>query len=152
MVTFVPIPGILPSSGRAVGVLTGHIELNILAGFPSLSTNAQRDLKARMDHWIAGNHGPKNWFHGYTSQEKYRHCFVFKHKKDRFYGFLCNPKPKSDLRFQLCVLAIHAKKKEWETDYSELDRINEWRMSPLATMAISVAYPEYGKEASKWNN
>jgi hypothetical protein len=81
MATFILMPGILPSTGRAVGVLTGHVELNILAGFASLSINAKGDLKARMDHWIAGNNGPKNWFHGFTSQAKYKHCFVFKHKE-----------------------------------------------------------------------
>jgi hypothetical protein len=152
MLTFMLIPGVLPSVGRAVGVLSGHPELNILVGFSSLSPKAQADLKARMEFWIAGNNGPKKWFHGFTSQEKYRHLFVFKHKSDRFYGFLCHPRPKTEPRFQLCVLTIHAKKKEWETDYSELDRVNEWRTSPAATMAISTIYPEYGKEASRWNN
>lgn len=152
MLTFVLMPGVLPSIGRGVGVLEGHTELNIFAGINGLSINAQRDLKSHMDYWIAGSNGPAKWFHGFTSQEKYKECFVFKHKKDRFYGFLCNPQPKTNPRFRLCVLVIHAKKKEWETDYSELDRVNQWRASTAARMAIATIYPEYAERGVAWTN
>jgi hypothetical protein len=149
--------GVEPSSFRAVGVLEGHPELNTIAGYNGLIEKDRDTLLARMEHWMAGNDGPAQWFHNFkNTAEKYRLCFVFKVKRGRvghrFYGYLCHPKPKSDPGFQLCVLCIYTTKTERETDTAELDRVVQWSTNPAARKAIAKIYPEYADEGGKWKN
>src|ERR1019366_2564902 len=117
--TFALIVGLSRSGRRGVGFLKGDQELNAAAAFVGFSLDAQNRLRTYMDSWIAGKNGPATRFHTFKAAD-YRLCFVFKDRQKRIhhrlYGFLCNPCPKSNKRFELCVLAIHATKHETETD------------------------------------
>src|SRR5258708_3843455 len=149
MLTFAPMPGVLPSTARAVGILQGHGELNIHYGLSRLKEKELDDLKSRMDHWIAGNDGPAKYFHGFPSRTKHKRCFVFKKGTHRFYGFLYHPQPKTNPRFHICVLVIYATKKEWETDEAELDRANQWLNNPNASIAIGEVFSDE-KRGKRW--
>jgi len=133
---------------RAVGFLEGHGQLNAAQAFGRLRSKDVDTLRQRMDRWCDGMPGPKAYFHGWN-EDGYRECMVFKLNNDqRFYGFKYHPLPRSNAAFQLCVLNIHAYKREKETDDAELDRVNEWRVSLAAQSAIAKVYPENGRE--KW--
>jgi hypothetical protein len=99
--------------------------INAKAVFEKLADKDERDLRRRFDYWLDGGR-KDNWFHGFPNSQDHKRCFVFKLKNSRFYGFLCNPDDNHP-NFLLCVLIIHAKKNQWETDLSELDRICEFR-------------------------
>lgn len=149
-------PGIMPSGGRAIGFLEGDPQLDAGVVFDELEERLARTVRSRMDHWIAGNHKPAWWFHGFPNNPVYDQCFVFKwtHNRDghRLYGFLCNPQPETNPRFRLCVLSIHATKNEDETDQAELDRVNQWRTNLRSREAIGCIYPEYKQGGNKgWN-
>jgi hypothetical protein len=133
---------------RAVGFLEGHGQLNAAQEFEELHSKDKDSLRSRMDRWCDGNLGPKAWFHNFDETE-YRECMVFKLNDNRFYGFKCHPLPTSSPAFLLCVLNIHAHKREWETDNAELDRVNEWHASPVARVAIAKTYTEYGRGKCK---
>jgi hypothetical protein len=154
--TFRLVPRIAQSRGRGIGFLEGDAQLNAGTVFNGLTEKMLRLVRVRMDHWIIGNNQPAAWFHGFPNDADHKHCFVFKWKEKRqghrLYGFLCNPRPKSDLGFRLCVLCIHATKNEYETDQSELDRVNQWRMSFGTREAIGNVYPEHRSGGSKWTN
>jgi hypothetical protein len=122
---------------RGIGFVEGHVELDAAANFEGLNETDARNLRSRMEHWVAGNDKPKNWFHRF---DDFRECFVFKLPGRRWYGFLFHPLPKTSPRFQLCVLAIHAYKHEQATDKAELRRVNEWLQHPAVRRAISVIY------------
>jgi hypothetical protein len=82
------------------------------------------------DFWMGGRHIQER-FHGFKKSYengKYVWCYVFKNiaAKERFYGFLCYPKP-DDPSYQLCVLAVYAQKKENAQDLAELDRAERMR-------------------------
>jgi hypothetical protein len=150
------VPNVAPSLGRGIGFLEGHDELDAGDVFDDLPQKVEMTVRGRFDWWIAGNNSPGTWFHGFPNQAQYRECFVFKWKEGRqghrFYGFLCNPWPLSAPGFQLCVLNVHARKNENETDKAELDRVNQWRASLGARNAIGQTYPEYRKERTQWRS
>jgi hypothetical protein len=54
----------------------------------------------------------------------------------RLYGFLCHPKEPEDKRFWMCVLILHAEKRKWTTDETELRRAEEMRRSIEVQSAI----------------
>ena len=141
------MPGVQRGVARAVGVLGGDIDLcsDELCGLPD---GELKYIRASMDLWTQGLNRPAKRFHGFDGE--YKDCFVFKHvpKKHRFYGFLCNPEPETNPRFQLCVLTTYAKKKGWETDLAELDRVHRWRDTPATRTAISYVFPD-DKEAKR---
>lgn len=141
-ITFGLVHGVMRGAYRAVGVLGGDGDLckEVLYGLPEGELNY---LRVSMDLWAQGLNKPSRRFHGFHG--KYDDCFVFKHvpKKHRFYGFLCNSEPKTNLRFRLCVLTTYAQKKEWETDFAELDRVHDWRYAPATSVAISYVFAEY---------
>ena len=118
--------------------------LDAAAVFDGLDDKRERLIRSRFEYWIDGNTNNR-WFHGFN-EEEYKTCFVFKWKErrqnHRLYGFLCNPKPHSDARFQLCVLACHTNKNEWETDLNELDGVCALQSNPLVRIAISVEFPD----------
>lgn len=80
-------------------------------------------------------------------------CFVFKAKEKRqhhrFYGYLYNPQPILNPRLQLCILCIHAMKKEYETDRSELARVDVRYSSSAAKQAIQLALADQQKNRLK---
>lgn len=146
------VPDVQQSSGRSVGFLEGHDELDAGEVFDNLKEKQRMNFRVRFEWWIAGNNQPGTWFHGFPNKAEYKECFVFKWKENRLYGFLCKPWPQSMPGFQLCVLNIHATKNEHETDTAELDRVNRWRTSFGAREAIGQTYPEYRKERMQWRN
>lgn len=142
------IPNLASPERRAVGFLEGHSQLNAGQVFDNLRAKDRDRLMSYMDRWCNGMLGPKTYFHNFEN-ESYRECMVFKLNDNRFYGFKCNPLPESRSAFLLCVLNIHAYKREHETDKAELDRVNDWHASPPARIAITKAYPEYGRMKCK---
>ena len=124
-VTFRLVEGVPSSAGRAIGFLEGAGELDASVEFSKLPANRSMYLLSSMSEWIGGINHPKTRFHGWPNDEECQMCFVFKVKEKRlgrrFYGFLCNPFA-GNPKFQVCVLCVHALKKEQETDRSELLR------------------------------
>jgi hypothetical protein len=107
--------------------------------FDSLKPSSEKYHRTSFDFWI--NHPyrvfPKR-FHGYNlsyHNGNYTECFTFKYieEKERFYGFLCQPR----VNYQLCVLAVYAQKKENAQDLAELDRVNRMRINSDVQVAIS---------------
>jgi hypothetical protein len=144
-ITFELVHGVQRGASRAVGILGGDIDL-CREKLYDLPESELKYILASIDRWTQNLNKPAKRFHGFDG--KYSDCFVFKHvpKQHRFYGFLCNPEPKTNQRFRVCVLTTYAKKKTWETDLAELNRVHKWRDAPATKTAISYIFPEY-KEA-----
>lgn len=109
--------------------------------FDRLSKNIERLLRTRFDAWVDKHLDKPARYHGWNQSEfqgRYTRCFVFKAKAHRFYGFLCNPKS-SDRSYQVCILVRHARKKEDETDETDLKQVEELR----TTIAIQRAITDY---------
>lgn len=121
-------------------------ELDAAVVFAGLEDKKDRDLRSRFEHWIDGGTNNK-WFHGFNEKD-YRECFVFKWKEKRqhhrLYGFLCHPMPRTNGRFQICVLISHAEKNQIETDITELDGVNALRSDPSVNVAITMRFPDTG--------
>jgi hypothetical protein len=144
--TVTQIPNLQQSVRRGLAFLEclGNREINASRVFEQLNESNRRTVRNRFDHWLQGNRHDK-YFHGWSNPE-YRECFVFKWKMrnqhQRFYGFLCNPRPRTDRAFQVCVLVSHAQKNTEETDPSELNQVNELRVRIEVIEATKRAYPE----------
>ena len=140
------IDGLRASVRRAVVFLTSNTdaELNAAKTFAALPKQIQRKVLDRMDHWIDGGIRD-DYFHGWKDPS-YRECFTFKwnYKREhhRFYGFLCHPLMRTDMRFLLCVLVSHAVKNDWNTDPDELTRANRLRVNPYVRAAITMEFPD----------
>jgi hypothetical protein len=109
--------------------------------FDNLKGNIDRLLRTRFDAWIDKQPDKPSRYHGWNQSEfqgRYTHCFVFKAKSNRFYGFLCNPKP-SNRSYQVCILVRHAFKKEHETDGTDLKQVEALR----TTVAVQRAITDY---------
>jgi hypothetical protein len=144
VLTFQLLLGLSSPDRRAVGLLEGDQQLNATNKFDELRSKDRDTLRSRMDRWCDGQPGPTKYFHGWN-EEEHRECMVFKLNDNRFYGFKCHPLPLSSPSFMLCVLNIHAYKRERETDDAELDRVNQWRTNPRTRSAIAQVYSEYGR-------
>jgi len=151
-ITFRVFPGLQMSTMRAVGLLEGYKELNAARAYESLAVTAKRQINKHIERWTAGHDQPKTWFHGFPSLPEYKECFVFKYREHRFYGFLCNPRPKSAPRFRLCVLTTHDEKYEWETDEAILPRVAMWRSNLASRAAIGYLFAEFQPEGKQWTN
>ncbi|MFH0958237.1 MAG: hypothetical protein V1897_05990 [Pseudomonadota bacterium] len=127
--------------GLAFLICQGDQDVNAKVVFDMLIPKREREIRTRFDHWLDGGTN-KKWFHGWPDNPNYKDCFVFKWRENRqhhrFYGFLCHPLP-LDLGFQFCVLVSHAKKNTWETNPSELDRLNEIKIRDGVRTAITKA-------------
>jgi len=132
---------------RGVGFLRSDNDasLNGQKKFRELKPARDKEVRSRLDYWIAGGTNPR-WFHGWPDLTKYKECFTFKWKENRqhqrLYGFLHHPRRRTDPRFLVCVLVYHDEKNEDETDFSILDRLNELRKDSLVIAAINKAFPE----------
>lgn len=107
--------------------------------FDNLKKNIERLLRTRFDAWRDRQPDKPARYHGWNQSEfqgRYTHCFVFKAKSNRFYGFLCNPK-QSNRSYQVCVLVRHAIKKEHETDEIDLKQVEELRTTIAIQQAIA---------------
>lgn len=145
--TFTKVPGISVSKGRGIGFLEGDTQLDAGDSFRALTEKEDMTMRARMDRWIDGLNGPAKYFHGF---QDYKELHVFRLGDDRFYGFLCNPMPKSDGRFLLCALCIYDAKHKWETEDTIKKRIEQWRTNQAAIQAIAMVYPDIDTGGTKW--
>jgi hypothetical protein len=142
-----PIGGLRSNNRRGLAFLerSDDADINAKAVFERLQEKTKRDLRTRFDHWIDGNHHDK-YFHGWPGDERYKECFVFKWRKGkvhhRLYGFLINPKPQENPRYQLCVLVSHGTKTEEYTDLTELDGAKDLRAREEVIRAVKRAFPE----------
>ena len=100
----------------------------------------RRSFNTRFDQWRDGQPPKKHRYHGWNKPE-FKNCFVFKYKRNRLYGFLCNPKS-SNPRYQLCVLIEHATKNEFESDETNLKYVEEMG----ANIAVQSKVETYFKE------
>lgn len=116
--------------------------VNAKAEFDDLGKSSERYHKKSFDYWMNDPFkGRPDRYHGYKHSYhngKYAWCYTFKNieKKERFYGFLCNPKL-DDPSYQLCVLAVYAQKKENAQDLAELDRVERMRIDPNVQEALT---------------
>ena len=139
------VEGLQASNRRAIAFLECASDAAIDASrvFEELDITKERQLRSRFDHWI-GNGTNDEWFHGFPNDREHKDCFTFKWKENRqrhrFYGFLPNARPLDDPRFQVCVLAYHAAKNTWETDYTILDRCIRLLQNPDVSRAIITAF------------
>lgn len=144
-ITFHLVPGIRQGPRRMVGFLEGHRELNAAEEFDSLKENRKAFVRSSIELWASGSNDINERFHGFTNDTEYSLSYVFKVKDNnvnhRFYGFLCNPLL-SNPRVRVCVLCIHARKGQHQTDRAELARVEQWRLSSAASEAMSAAYPD----------
>jgi len=144
--TVTAISNLQQSARRGLAFLecSGDRAINARRTYESLSESNQRTVRNRFDHWLQGDHHDK-YFHGWSAPQ-YRECFVFKWKMknqhQRIYGFLFNPRPRTDPAFQVCVLVSHAQKNTEETDPAELTQVNELRLRIDVVDATKLAYPE----------
>src|ERR1035441_9521537 len=143
LLTFRLIPGLRFSAARVVGVLEGHGELDAWSEYDNFVSKTKAAMSRRMERWALPSDTPTKWFHGFPNDRKHDQCFVFKFGEHRLYGFLCNPQPRSNPRFRLCVLTIYRAKHEWETDDSVLPQVEQWRTNPASREAVAHIYPEY---------
>src|SRR5262249_36155506 len=92
--------------------------------------SAQRAVFTAFDAWLDHHDSLTHRFHGWPNHPVYKGCFTFKwhegNSGQRFYGFLHNADD-YEKGFQLCVLILHAKKNERQTDTAELDRVVDRR-------------------------
>src|SRR2546426_476025 len=121
------VAGLKTSDRRAIAFLScdGNCEINAEAVFKKLKPKEEKDVRARFDHWIDGGVF-KKYHHGWDESPN-KECYVFKRQDDRFYGFLCHPRPNGNPRFQACILVCHGLKGKWETDPKKLALCNTMR-------------------------
>jgi hypothetical protein len=119
--------------------------------FGGLSEKVEEEIRNRIDHWL-GAHVFDKYHHGFPNDHKHDQVLVFKHQSLRLYGFLCNPKPKTDKGFRLCVLTEAASKHQWNTEMTILDRAMQMLNDLRVKEAIAVIYPEYGEVNTSWKN
>jgi len=133
---------------RAVAFLISEdARVTSKSGFDSLDKNTERTFRAKFDYWLSGKPYRKG-YHGWNKsqyQGKYTHCFVFTSREERtaqrFYGFLCNPKP-SDPRYCVCILIRYAPKTRRETDETDLKIVEEIGILPAVQEAVSNHFKE----------
>ena len=141
---------------RGIGFLEGEPWLDARKIFDGLSSAGKEDMRNRIDHWLQGGIHDK-YHHGFPNDAAHDQCYVFKHQSLRIYGFLCNPKPKTDPGFRLCVLTQAALKHQWKTEMTYLDNAMAMLKDQRAVAAIAdpkkpPKYPEYGKGPKQWKN
>jgi hypothetical protein len=152
-----PVQALTPSDWRAIAFLVSsdRRETNAAEAFARLAGNRAREVRARFDFWISGGQNDR-YFHGWPGSSKYKECWVFKWKENRtdqrLYGFLANPRPRTNPGFQVCVLAWHSAKTARETDSTILERIIDLRSDRSVADALRTAYPEDEGSNQRWVN
>jgi hypothetical protein len=150
------ISGLAVSERRSVVfLLSNEHSLNAESRFNAMNepneprSNQQRTVLSRMDYWISGGHNDR-WFHGWPNHPDYANCFTFKwnyrNVDQRFYGFLCNPRSKTNPRFQLCVLHSHGEKVQWNTEPGFLELTVRLSKTPDVAKAIEESFSDIDKE------
>lgn len=120
--------------------------LDAKMAFEALNAKRDIELRTRFDHWLAGVQPNDRWFHGWPNDQDVKECFCFRwierSRRHRLYGFLCNPQPKTNPRFQLCVLAYHDVKNDESTDRNLLLRLMKLRSDTTVRAAIGFEFPD----------
>ena len=147
---FAPLSG-FSFRRRGIGTLDGEDWLDAVKILGEQSEKVQEEIYNRIDHWLSGQVHAK-YHHGFPNDRKHDQCYVFKHQSLRLYGFQCNPKPKTDKGFRLCVLTEAVFKNQWNTETTILDRAMQMLSDLRAIEAIAVVYPEYGEVNAPWKN
>jgi hypothetical protein len=141
------IKGVPRTRRRGIGFLesSDNGRVNAKRCFDELKEKTARDVRSRFDYWLGGGICDK-YFHGWPNDWEHKHCFVFKWKQagthHRLYGFLCHPMQTTNPAFQVCILVSHARKNTEETDPSELNAVNEFRMEKEVVCAVVAAFPD----------
>jgi hypothetical protein len=136
---------------RAIGFLEGEDWLNAGTTFDGLKEKEQETVRNRIDNWLEGAVF-KKYHHGFNAPQ-HRECYVFKFQSMRLYGFLCNPRPKTDRGFRLCVLTSHVEKHQWNTEEYYLNLAMQMLADVRSKEAIAATYPEYyGGKKPSWTN
>ena len=110
--------------------------------FEDLGTSSERYHRKSFDYWMDDPYRRRpERYHGFDKKYqngRYVWCYAFKNieEKERFYGFLCHPKP-DDPDYLLCVLAVYAQKKENAQDLAELERVERMRNDPNVKDALT---------------
>ncbi len=156
--TFVLVSG--HSAGkRAVGFLEeimegeeGESRVDAKEAFESIPAKKDREVRTRIDYWLDGGRN-NNWFHGWPNDQDVKDCFCFrwdeKRQHHRLYGFLYNPQPKTNARFQICALAYHDFKNDESTDRTLLLRLMRLRENSNVKSAIGFVFPDGNKPKGK---
>jgi hypothetical protein len=116
-------------------------EINAWVAFEELEAKPKREILDRFDLWKRGDLHHKKYFHGFD-EPNHRDCLVFKRQDDRFYGFWIHPRPRTDARYQLCILVNHAQKNEEHTDPAELNTVNRFKRQGDVIEAVQKEFPE----------
>jgi hypothetical protein len=151
------IRGLAASTRRSVVfLLSDECNLNAESQFNAMNqankprSSQQRTVLSRMDYWINGGRNDR-WFHGWPNNPTYAGCIVFKwnfrNVDQRLYGFVCNPMPKSNPRFQLCVLHSHGEKVQWNTEPGFLELAVSLSKLGDVWKAIRESFPDIDQEA-----
>ncbi len=123
--------------------------------FDGLKTKWNERLLNQFDYWLGGGLLDK-YFHGWPRLLEYKECFAFKWKDagtyHRLYGFLINPRPDSDPRFQVCVLVCHHRKNDESTDFTILDKINRLRVRAEVIQTVRNLFQTTGRESLEASN
>ena len=155
--TIRPSERLKPSQRRAIAFLECPEDdgINAMLIFEGMDQDTKRMVMSRFDYWIDGGVNDR-WFHGWPNNPKHKDCFVFKWNKGRlhhrFYGFLFHPMPKTNARFQVCILCSYATKNSQNTDPSELEGARVLRLEQKVAAAIAFAYSEREEGAKQWPN
>ncbi len=136
---------------RGIGFLEGESWLNAGKTFDGLSDEDEMALRNRIDHWLGGQVHDK-YHHGFPNDSAHDQCYVFKLQALRLYGFLSNPKPRSDKGFRLCVLTEALYKHQWKTELAVLDRAMRMLRDLRVIEAIAAVYSEHGGSKASWKN
>lgn len=155
---FSPIEGQQKSDRRGVGFLEEILDegenssLDAKDEFDSLSEKKEREVRSRIDYWISGAPPNDRWFHGWPNDYEVKEYFCFRwderRQQHRLYGFLWNPQPMTNARFQLCVLTYHDAKNDESTNRTLLLRSMSLRVNAMVRTAINFEFPDdvKGKE------
>jgi hypothetical protein len=136
---------------RGVAFLISEEDRRITAkpAFDGLENTAERGLRTRFDAWVGGQPPKSHRYHGWDRSEfggRYTKCFVFKYTAGpwghHLYGFLCHPKAPHNARYEVCVLVSYVRKRQSDTDATDLRRVEEIR----TTVAVQEAVNNYFKE------
>jgi hypothetical protein len=129
---------------RSVGFMEELTQGRLSAkdAYESLKPKSRNIVDSRFKHWL-DRQVFQRYFHRFDGV--YSECFTFKweerHIPQRLYGFLCHPRPKTDVNFELCTLCYFDTKGD-KTNYTILKWINELRVLSLVKFAIGQEYPE----------
>jgi hypothetical protein len=152
-----PITGLKKSERRAIAFLTcdGDPEIDAKTVFDDLSEKRTQELMTRFDYWIDGK-TQDDYFHGFPNEPENKEVFTFKWKekkvRQRFYGFLFRPKPKTNPGFQVCVLVSHTPKSQAETDPAHKKLANIMRLKQQVVNAIKAVFPDVKAGDESWQN